>query len=33
LEQRPLDFIKPSMPPENRPLKIIEKASSLRAPA
>src|SRR5229473_283364 len=33
LEQLPLDSIKPGMPPENRPLEIIRKAASLRAPA
>jgi len=33
LEQFPLDSIKPGMPPENRPLEIIRKAASLRAPA
>src|SRR6202022_4005635 len=33
LEQLPLDSIKPAMPPENRPLEIVRKAASLRAPA
>src|SRR6266850_2124486 len=33
LEQLLLDAIKPGMPPENRPLEIIRKAASLRAPA
>src|SRR5713226_8520651 len=33
LEQFPLDSIKPGMTPENRSLKIVRKAASLRAPA
>src|SRR5438132_6438195 len=32
LEQLPLDLIKPGMPLENRPFKIIRKAASLRTP-
>src|SRR5438874_1919662 len=32
LKQLPLDLIKPGMPLENRPFKIIRKAASLRAP-
>src|SRR6266699_2011539 len=32
LEQDPLDAIKPAMAPEHRPLEIVRKAASLRAP-
>src|SRR5437899_7166941 len=33
LEQLPLDLIKPAMPLENRPFKVVRTAASLRAPS